>query len=100
MTSVHNHPLKYYPSVPVNWYCDMLELGKPCARNQTKQFGYFDYNTYVCHACKFYLCDLDLKKYEIKQKKSEKIEKNLKEIPKNDFFPNKNENLQKFSASK
>ncbi len=74
-TNKHEHPLKYYQYIPNPWYCEMA-LEDDCSRKHEKYFEYNCYSVYLCSKCFFYLCDLDAKRFEIKENSTKETKNN------------------------
>ena len=69
-TSAHKHPLQFFDSVSIEWYCDMVETDKGCLSNHQKVMDYRYQNVFICKKCNFFMCAADAEKYQIGNKKS------------------------------
>lgn len=64
-TSVHEHPLRFEPNFPAEWYCEMAEENR-CLSSQKNQLEYRAVKVYLCSDCNFFLCENDAKRYQLK----------------------------------
>lgn len=69
-TSAHKHPLQFFETVSIEWYCDMVETDKGCLSNHQKILDYRYQIVYICQKCNFFMCSADAEKYQIANKQS------------------------------
>ena len=54
-----------FSPLPIKWSCCIKNLGKTCLTNTTSMDDYHVEKAFFCSECKFALCELDAKDYDI-----------------------------------
>lgn len=81
-TDIHEHPLKLFKNIPIQWHCSLAIHQNQCEMKQTTM-EYRDYIVYCCLMCQFYLCGLDADSHNKKKPVNPFDDKFISNNPKN-----------------